>query len=145
MDVTWDGVPVAPENPRGATIVVWRRAGVSREFLILHRAAAGPPNFEGDWAWTPPSGARQPGEDVDQGALRELREETGLELLCAQTGLGTEEWPLFVAEASGEAAVALDEEHVRSEWVTAAEGAARCLPYVVGVSILAVDRWLDER
>jgi hypothetical protein len=66
-------------------------------------------------------------------------------LPCVQTDLGTEEWVLFVVEASGDAAVTLDDEHDRSEWVTGAEGATRCLPDIVGASIRAVDRWLDQR
>jgi 8-oxo-dGTP pyrophosphatase MutT (NUDIX family) len=145
VDVTWDGRPVAPENPRGSSIIVWRRAAASPEFLILHRAAAGPPEFEGDWAWTPPSGARQPGEGVEDAALRELREETGLELTCERTELGTEEWLVFVAEAPALAEVALDEEHDRYLWLPAHEAAAKCLPQSVGASILAVERFVADR
>src|SRR5215469_18151217 len=75
---TWDGLPVAPDEPYGAAVVV-RRPGPSpdrAEYLVLHRAHRGP-GYEGDWAWTPPSGSRQPGESVLPGAIRELAEETG--------------------------------------------------------------------
>ena len=34
------------------------------EFLLLHRVAPGGPDYEGEWAWTPPAGARQPREDL---------------------------------------------------------------------------------
>lgn len=63
---TWDGLPVAPEPPHGACVVVRRAAG---EYLVLHRAHLGR-DFAGDWAWTPPAGSRQPGEPVLAAALR---------------------------------------------------------------------------
>jgi len=47
------------------------------EYLPLHRAHRGA-GYAGDWAWTPPSGARLPGEPVLAGALRELKEEAGI-------------------------------------------------------------------
>ena len=76
---TWDGLPVAQDQPHGAAVVV-RRAGAvagGYEYLILHRAHHGR-DHDGDWAWTPPSGSRQPGEPVLAAALRELAEETGV-------------------------------------------------------------------
>ena len=61
---TWDGVPIAPDEPHGAAILARRPAdGGLHEYLVLHRAHRGP-DYEGDWAWTPPSGSRQPGEPV---------------------------------------------------------------------------------
>jgi 8-oxo-dGTP pyrophosphatase MutT (NUDIX family) len=78
---TWDGLPASPEPPYAACVVVWRWAPPGApEFLVLHRLAPGGPGFEGDWAWTPPSGARLPGEPPDEAAKRELLEETGLRL-----------------------------------------------------------------
>ncbi|MBA3330077.1 MAG: hypothetical protein H0T39_04240, partial [Actinobacteria bacterium] len=62
METTWDGLPVARERPYACCVVVWREGERGREFLLLHRMAPGGAGFEGDWAWTPPSGARQPGE-----------------------------------------------------------------------------------
>ena len=75
---TWDGLPVSEEKPYGITAVVFRRV-CGTEVLMLHRAHRGS-DYEGEWAWTPPAGARLPGEPVDACARRELREETGLEL-----------------------------------------------------------------
>jgi 8-oxo-dGTP pyrophosphatase MutT (NUDIX family) len=141
---TWDGHPVSPEKPYGASIVVWRRASDGREFLILHRTHAGGPEFEGDWAWTPPSGARFPGELLEDAARRELAEEASLELPLELTGLGNDEWAVFVAEAPADALVVLDEEHDRFAWVSAAEAAARCRPALVGRTLVAVDAWLDR-
>ena len=77
METTWDGKPIASEPPYGAMVLVYRMNGEQPEFLILHRAQLGP-DFEGDWAWTPPSGARQPGETIEECARRELWEEAGL-------------------------------------------------------------------
>ena len=66
---TWDGLPVSAEQPFGASVVVWRRNGESREWLLLHRHHHGR-DYEGAWAWTPPSGARFPGEAVEDCAQR---------------------------------------------------------------------------
>src|SRR5918996_2326384 len=102
---TWDGLPVSSDKPYGATVIVWREVEGEREFLLLHRRAPGGPDFEGEWAWTPPAGARLPGESIDETARRELREETGLELRCRATGPGEEEWAVYVAHASARAGV----------------------------------------
>lgn len=73
---TWDGLPIAPDEAYGSAILV--RGSGTGDYLILHRARHGP-GYEGDWAWTPPSGSRQPGEPVLAAAPRELAEETGLQ------------------------------------------------------------------
>ena len=146
MDVhtTWDGHPVSREKPYGASIVVWRRAVHGREFLILHRSHAGGPEFEGDWAWTPPSGARVPGEALEDTARRELLEEAALDLPLEPSDLGSDDWAVFVAEAPAGALVALDDEHDRFVWLPAAEAAAKCRPPSVGHTLLEVDDWLDQ-
>ena len=127
---TWDGLPVAEEPPFGAMVVVFRRAGEDIELLVLHRRAAGPPGYEGDWAWTPPSGARVPGEAVDACASRELAEETGLDLECLRVDDGLE-WAIYVAEAPSDATVILDAEHDASRWLPARGALALCRPEVV--------------
>jgi 8-oxo-dGTP pyrophosphatase MutT (NUDIX family) len=136
VETTWDGLPVAAEKPHAAAVVVWRRrADGVREFLLLHRHHEGP-EYEGDWAWTSPAGARLPGEDPRAAALRELREETGLELeIDGPLAHVTDDVALFVAEAPADAAVVIDAEHDRFEWVPLDEGVARCLPAVVGESL----------
>jgi 8-oxo-dGTP pyrophosphatase MutT (NUDIX family) len=143
VETTWDGLPIAAENPRFVSIVVWRRTGDGHEFLVLHRAHHGA-DFAGDWAWTNPAGSRQPGEEVVAAALRELEEEVGLELDLVETDLAGDEIAVFVAEAPRDAEVVLDHEHDRFAWVGAEEARRRCLPALVGDVFDAVDRMLRE-
>lgn len=150
---TWDGLPISPEAPFGTSIVVYRRViyqgtpGV--EFLILHRAQEGP-DYEGDWAWTPPSGARLPNEDVDVCARRELWEETQLTIPIQRTEIGHDSWALYLAEATNDDVITLDAEHDRYEWVLFETACARCLPVVVTQTLqhaatLIADFRLDGR
>lgn len=124
---TYDGEPIAQEPPFGATVVVWRRAGGGVQLLMLHRAHQGP-DFEGDWAWTPPAGARWPGEPLETCAARELAEETGLVLPLAATDFGVAAWPVFTAEAPVDADVRLGAEHDRFQWLAAPAALACCAP-----------------
>jgi 8-oxo-dGTP pyrophosphatase MutT (NUDIX family)/RimJ/RimL family protein N-acetyltransferase len=131
---TYDGLPIAPDPPHGAAIIVRRVAtnAGSPEYLVLHRAHHGP-DYEGDWAWTPPSGSRQPGESVLAAALRELGEETGL--IAAGPDLRVLDlsgpWAAFGLDVPAGAMARVDPEHDRLEWLTAADAADRCHPAVV--------------
>lgn len=134
MQRTWDGLPVAQDHPQGAMVVVRRRgARPGPEYLVLHRAHHGPA-YEGDWAWTPPSGARLPGEPVLAGAVRELGEEagiTGARLLPADL---SGRWAVFAADVPAGTEVRLDAEHDRFEWLPAAQAERRFLPAMVAAS-----------
>lgn len=127
---TWDGLPVADEPPFGAMVVVFRRIREDLEVLVLHRRAAGPPGYDGDWAWTPPSGARLPGEATDACARRELAEEAGLHLECLRVDDGLE-WAIYLAEAPSDAKVVLDAEHDASRWLPTHLALALCRPSAV--------------
>ena len=136
METTWDGLPVARERPYASCVVVWRAGRPEHEFLVLHRAHFGP-DFGGDWAWTPPSGARQPGESPDDAAARELREETGLELPFTRVDSPDPDVALYVAEAPREAEIVLDAEHDRHRWLPLEAAAELCLPVTVAAGLRA--------
>lgn len=102
----------AADRPYGATVVVCRRVVSELEMLVLHRARAGPDD-EGDWAWTPPAGARFPAEPVTDCAARELHEEVGLDLDLVPVGTDEAGWSTYVAEAPADVVITLDGEHDR--------------------------------
>ena len=125
METTWDGMPVAPENPTAVAIVIWRRAAGRREFLILHRHHGGP-EWEGDWAWTPPAGARRPDEARASPPLASCGKRPASSSRSSRSPHETDAVALFVAEAHRGAKIVLDAEHDRFEWVTL-RGRARAL------------------
>lgn len=134
MKTTWDGQPISQEKPYGATIVVYRHTAGKLEYLIMHRTYAGP-DYEGDWAWTPPSGARHPDEEIGACARRELQEETGLELVPVLTDFGTEGWWVFMAEMSPEGKIRLSVEHDQFAWVSPEIAVQKCRPEVVSLPL----------
>jgi NUDIX domain len=113
---TWDGEPISRERPHGATIVVASRAPLGWRYLLLHRAHHGA-DYDGDWAWTPPSGSRKPGEEVTASAIRELREETELQERPRAVVASDVDWAVFALEIPWGTPVAMDgTEHDRLEW-----------------------------
>jgi 8-oxo-dGTP pyrophosphatase MutT (NUDIX family) len=146
MDVTWDGLCVARERPYACAIVVWRELAGSREFLLLHRLAPGGPEYEGEWAWTPPAGARQPGEPPDVAAARELREETGLSLPLTPLpdAAASEDVALYVAQARPSEQVVLDDEHDRFIWLALDEALPICLPTTVATGVANAAAWIES-
>lgn len=144
VERTWDGVEIATDDPRGATVVVRRAAPGGPEVLLLHRAQEGP-DYDGDWAWTSPAGCRQPGESVYAGARRELAEEAGLTGLGVWAvdvtrGAGTDgdfgRWALFAADlADGIQVDLVDPEHDRHEWLPVGEAVDRVRPTIVAEAL----------
>jgi 8-oxo-dGTP pyrophosphatase MutT (NUDIX family) len=124
---TWDGLPVSPDPPYGCSVVVFQGHGSDLQLLMLHRRHNGA-DYEGDWAWTSPSGARMPGEAVDACAARELAEETGMALPLHRTDCGGEDWCVYWAEAPHDAVIVADSEHDRYEWLAPDEALRRCAP-----------------
>lgn len=135
--VTWDGQPISSEPPFGATIVVYRPRGEAHEFLLLHRAHSDHEE-EGDWAWTPPSGARYPGEDIIECAVRELKEETGLELELIAIEQGATDWHIYAASLLGDLSIQLSAEHDKYRWVQFEEALRMCRPEQVSSNIRVV-------
>lgn len=133
---------MAGEPPSGATIVVYRRVP-DLELLILHRAGVAL-DEDGDWAWTPPAGARFPAEPIDECAARELHEEIGLDAVPRPVSTPNEgAWAAYVVEMPIDAIIRLDEEHDRYEWMSAPEAVERCRPAVVAEGIASVVQTLS--
>lgn len=144
---TWDGLPVAPEPPFGATILVYRRS--PSRLLMLHRAHHGP-DFDGDWAWTPPAGSRLPGEDIAACAARELHEEAGISAVgmvpvdLVPIDLGADRWKHYGVELPATVEVRLvDPEHDRFEWLPVGVALARVTPDWVRADLAALCQRLD--
>jgi 8-oxo-dGTP pyrophosphatase MutT (NUDIX family) len=130
MESTWDGLPIAADWPRGATVVVRRTDG---DVLLLHRAHHGA-DFAGPWGWTTPAGSRQPGESILGATLRELAEEASISGVDVMPIDLTGSWALFAAEVGHDTRIRLtDIEHDRYEWVTPEDAYARIKPdFVAG-------------
>jgi 8-oxo-dGTP pyrophosphatase MutT (NUDIX family) len=111
----------------GAVVVVWRQGPGGPELLLLHRSHAGP-EYEGDWAWTSPGGALDPGERHEECGARELFEETGLDLPITRVPDASLPVVVFTCEARADHEVVLSEEHDRFEWVGFDDACARCRP-----------------
>jgi 8-oxo-dGTP pyrophosphatase MutT (NUDIX family) len=71
-------VGVSRPDLKAAAVAVCVLAGEQGESLLITRRAAGLRSHAGQWAL--PGGRREPGESAPAGALRELREETSLDL-----------------------------------------------------------------
>ena len=143
MERTWDGLPVAAEPPHGAAVIVFARTGEGIRFLLLHRGHMGL-EYEGEWAWGPPAGARLPGEAVEVCAARELCEETGLELELQIMPHGRADWFVYSAEIPGPCPIRLSEEHDRYMWADVALVRRLVLPARVRQDILAVQAGLGS-
>ena len=121
---------MSTDPPFGALIVVYRRILGRIEYLVLQRAHNGP-EYEGDWAWGPPSGSHDPGETIDDCARRELREETGLELTLRRVHHDDPDWAVYLTEAPASAGIAFSSEHDRWLWLPARAALAQVSPAIV--------------
>lgn len=140
-DTTWDGLEIAEEFPRGATVVVRRPAGgLGRfEYLLLHRAHNGP-DYDGWWAWTPPAGSRQPGEAVAAAAARELYEEAGIAGAEPTPVDVSGRWARFFLDVPADTKVTLiDPEHDRYRWADAGQAGRICRPSQVAQQVAIAD------
>jgi 8-oxo-dGTP pyrophosphatase MutT (NUDIX family) len=74
----FDRVAVDRPELKPASVAVCITSSPGGEALLITRRARGLRNHAGQWAL--PGGRRDPGESVEEAALRELEEETGLHL-----------------------------------------------------------------
>ncbi len=140
---TYGGLPVSRDPPHGVTIVVFSESPDGRRYLLLHRSYDGEA-FEGDWAWTPPAGARLPGELVVVCAARELREETGIDAEPIPIQVHDTDCAVFRLEVPWGIELAVnDDEHDRHEWVLLEEACRRCLPSVVADALRLAARYSE--
>ncbi|NUT32760.1 MAG: GNAT family N-acetyltransferase [Hamadaea sp.] len=137
VETTWDGLPIATDHPRGSGIVLRRPTGDGDEleFLLLHRHHHGPA-YEGDWAWTSPSGARLPDEPVLVGAERELLEEAGLAGVPLRPVDLSGGWAVFAAQVPAGTAIVIDPEHDRFAWLSREAALPLILPESVHANFL---------
>jgi len=126
-------------RPEEVFVVVHRPDAAGPAFLVLERS----PERQGYWHLV--AGALEPGEDASAAAVRELREETGLDANVTDLGrsyvYSLEEEPpdvrarfapdvaeiavtAYAAEAPSGWEPTLDEEHVAYRWCSAAEAVA---------------------
>lgn len=116
----------APIQVRAAGCVVWRPGPAGPEVALIHR-----PRYD-DWSF--PKGKLDPGEGYVQAAVREVREETGLEIeplalagyreVIARDANGRVErhfviLPFAARWRAGE--ITLNEELAKARWLVPAE------------------------
>jgi 8-oxo-dGTP pyrophosphatase MutT (NUDIX family) len=114
-------------NPFVATIVVTSRGPKGPHVLLLHPADI--ETLDGEWAWVPPGGVREPGEKIADCAARELREETGIVAEPEPVRVDeAEEVGVFRLDVPWGTPVKLSAEYTASEWVPVEQVADRCQP-----------------
>lgn len=117
-----------PIRSFAVSVVVIRRVAAGTEVLLLRRTRS----LAGEWCQI--AGAIEPGETAWQAALRETREETGLDLqrlysadICEQFYEAERDaislLPVFVGIAAPDAAVRLNPEHSAFRWAGFGEAA----------------------
>lgn len=75
---SFDRVALSRPDLKPASVAVCIMSSPAGESLLITRRARGLRNHAGQWAL--PGGRRDPGESIEDAALRELHEETGLRL-----------------------------------------------------------------
>lgn len=123
--------PGTPVEVGVVDVLAWRRVARGWQVLALERAA----DVRCPGTWEMVHGKVEPGEPLEQAALRELREETGLAperllsitmhpfyLVPART---VQLAAVFAAIVPPDAKVALSAEHVKHAWLTPSQARRR--------------------
>jgi 8-oxo-dGTP pyrophosphatase MutT (NUDIX family) len=121
-------MPLMDTEPNGAMVAVFSQSPDGRRYLLLHNVeyARGQ---TGDWAWGPPSGCLEPGEDIAACAARELLEETGIRATPVPVVTENIDWAVFFLEVPWGIRIELSPtEHNDFAWVTIDEAFRRCRP-----------------
>lgn len=137
-------------DPSIASVVVSSLSPSGLRVLLLHPSDVD--SHVGDWAWVPPGGQREPGEDPAACARRELEEETGIradpDLVCSVTQdiqIGDKAIQVKVAvfhlDVPWQTSVQLSHEHTDSEWVTVDQVRERCRPLAVRDAVMSALIW----
>ncbi|CAG7915103.1 hypothetical protein SSCS72_02924 [Mammaliicoccus sciuri] len=141
---TWDGLDVSEEPPYGAVIIIYKIVNGKILYLVLHRAHKGE-NYEGRWAWGPPSGARFPSENIYTCMARELYEETGLIVNHKELDNKGRDWYIFYGEVPNETNIKLSLEHNKYNWLDFEDAIDICSPEVVKEQLKLVNNIIRER
>lgn len=115
-----------------ASTYLFRKADGETQFLTLLRSR----HLELGGTWQAVHGKIEPGEKASEAALREVREETGLEpvrlfvvnhveVLYDPRADQIALVPIFAAEVLGDPKVTLSGEHERAEWCSVADALRR--------------------
>lgn len=125
MDVT---------QPSGAMVAVFSESPDGTRYLLLHNVDY-EPGQDGDWAWGPPSGCLEPGEDIAACAARELFEESGIRGEPVPVITEDVAWAVFLLDVPWGTEVELSSEHNGFAWVAREDMLTKCRPERLAVSI----------
>ncbi len=123
---------MASNRPRTVSVYPFRRTASGTQFLTLLRSQ----NLSLGGSWQAVHGSIEPGEKAVDAALRELREETGLDPIrfyvvsYVETIFDPEAdafalVPVFAAELPADAGVVISFEHETAEWCAFMEATSR--------------------
>lgn len=121
-------------------VAVFSESLEGRRYLLLHNTEYAA-REAGDWAWGPPSGCREAGEEIATCASRELFEETGIRAEPVPVVTENVTWAVFILQVPTGISVELSpEEHNDFAWVPLEDAHMMCRPERLAVSLrTAVD------
>jgi 8-oxo-dGTP pyrophosphatase MutT (NUDIX family) len=115
--------------PFNANVVVTSQSPTGLRVLLLHPSDID--TYDGDWAWVPPGGCREPDEDIATCARRELEEETGIVAVPEVVVSEGVDIAIFSLDVPWGTPVRLSSEHTDADWVAVEQLHQRCRPAAV--------------